>query len=96
MNSRHGPKWFRGVVTEKLRINVNNVHVFELDSVWCRHANQIRSTNICESNVLPIDDVESNVLPIVDVEMDVSVICVMILYSTIRDGGASESAARML
>ena len=72
LNSRPGPKWFRGVVTEKLGINVYNVHVFEFDSVWCRHANQIKSTIINESNVLPIDDFESNVLPIVDVEMDVS------------------------
>ena len=45
LNSRPGPKWFRGIITEKLGRNIYNVKVFEFDSIWCRHANQLRSTN---------------------------------------------------
>ena len=37
--------------TEKLGINVYNVHVFEFDSVCRRHANQVKSTIINESYV---------------------------------------------
>ena len=56
LNSLPGPKWFRGVIMEKLGKNIYNVKVFDFDSIWCRHANQLRSTNAVEpADLLDID-----------------------------------------
>ena len=41
LNIRPGAKWYNATVTQKLGINVSNVHVHELDVVWKRHASQL-------------------------------------------------------
>ena len=42
LNLRGGDKWLKGIITEKLAINVFNVFVSELEITWKRHSNQLR------------------------------------------------------
>ena len=41
LNLREGPKWYNATILEQLAINLYNVHVHELNTVWKRHANQL-------------------------------------------------------
>ena len=41
LNVREGPKWLKAIVTEKVAINIYNVHVVDLNIVWKRHITQL-------------------------------------------------------
>lgn len=44
LNLRDGPKWYHATVVEKLAINVYNVHIHVLDTIWKRHLHQLIPT----------------------------------------------------
>lgn len=41
LNMRGGQKWYDATVIEKLGVNVYNVQVHDLNTIWKRHANQL-------------------------------------------------------
>jgi len=41
LNLRHGPKWLKATVVEKLGANIYNVHIHCYDIIWKRHLNQL-------------------------------------------------------
>ena len=41
LSCRPGKKWYKGLITEKLGINIYNVFINELDETFRRHANQL-------------------------------------------------------
>ena len=45
LNVRPGPKWYRGVIMEKLGENIYEVYIQELDRLWRRHTNQLLKNN---------------------------------------------------
>ena len=48
-NNRPGPKWYQGIVVEKLGINIYDVYINELDMMWRRHTNQSKHYK-CNNN----------------------------------------------
>ena len=41
LNSRPGPKWYHGVITKVVGVNVYEVFVKEMSQTWMRHSNQL-------------------------------------------------------
>ena len=44
LNYGRGPKWYHGVIIEKININIFKVRVSDLNVVWRRHSNQLLSS----------------------------------------------------
>ena len=65
LNSRPGPKWYHGMITKVVGINVYEIYVNEMSQTWMRHSNQLLACS---------DD--SNDQDIVNSEVDDSVILV--------------------
>ena len=59
MNFRSGPKWYSGVITEKLGSNLYNVFVKDLNVTWRRHTNQMLSS-VSNSNNSTVSDENYN------------------------------------
>lgn len=56
LNLRDGPKWYPATIVQKLGINVYNVHVHQLDTIWKRHCNQLLSAPSNPNNFTPSND----------------------------------------
>ena len=44
LNYGRGPKWYHGVIIEKININIFKVRISDLNVVWRRHSNQLLSS----------------------------------------------------
>ena len=65
LSCRPGKKWYKGLITEKLGINIYNVFISELDETIRRHANQLLTSvpdQIIDSQNCPIDNDSVSVL----------------------------------
>ena len=45
LNSRPGPKWYHGVITKVIGVNVYEGFVNEMSQTWMRHSNQLLASS---------------------------------------------------
>ena len=55
LNLRPGPKWYTGVIVDKLGVNIYEVFINELEILWRRHANQLKATCVSKDPNIPLD-----------------------------------------
>ena len=55
LNLRPGPKWYTGVIVDKLGVNIYEVFINELDILWRRHAYQLKATCVNKDPNNPLD-----------------------------------------
>ena len=68
LNVRPGPKWYRGIVVEKLGINIYDVYINDLDMMWRRHTNQLKHYK-CNNNDDNVVSADNNNYDLIDIHM---------------------------
>ena len=68
LNVRPGPKWYRGIVVEKLGINIYDVYINDLDMMWRRHTNQLKHYK-CNNNDDNVVSADNNNFDLIDIHM---------------------------